>query len=91
MLHVRGEEKRQTKQQRRREDRCGVVLFLCVAFFCLFLGSASTTFLTNCTLAEPFLRELVNCVQFEKCLKSSLRHLGVLDSSVLGRQQDGDS
>lgn len=88
------EEKRRDKPNSRGEEKTDVELFsfsVFVAFFCLFLGSASTTFLTNCTLAEPFLRELVNCVQFEKCLKSSLRHLGVLDSSVLGRQQDGDS
>lgn len=78
MLHVRGVERRRTKQQ-----RCGVVVLLfCFLFFFIRENAVNTMFVTNCTLA---------CwcsIQLDKsCVKSSLRRVVVGYSDCTSKDQ----
>lgn len=86
------EEQRRDKPNSRGEEKIDVELFsFSLSFFVLFflfLENASTIFVTNCTLAEPFLGEVLNCFMLFEILSETF---GVLDSSILGHQQGGNS
>lgn len=63
MLHVRSAERRETKQQRGEEK---VFSFSTLNYF--LVNAVSTMFVTNCTLAEPFVERAFGSNSVRKAL-----------------------